>query len=144
MVSNCLKWFSLGQSLEMAEYDSIYVAHIFSLDQQSGAIPCQELVVGNQWRELENMKAQFVAVNGIRKVACVVCCIYIWDPLYLVYEDFYLGCYCVNVLYFNISLLFQGSVSSDDSFLVFSYFSTTRGKPVNECNELFPTLTFLS
>uniref|UniRef100_H3DJX4 Anaphase-promoting complex subunit 4 n=1 Tax=Tetraodon nigroviridis TaxID=99883 RepID=H3DJX4_TETNG len=42
------------------------------LEQQSGAIPCQDLVLGNQWRELENMKAQFVAVNGIRKVACVL------------------------------------------------------------------------
>uniref|UniRef100_A0A8D0APD2 Anaphase-promoting complex subunit 4 n=1 Tax=Sander lucioperca TaxID=283035 RepID=A0A8D0APD2_SANLU len=42
------------------------------LDQQSSAIPCQGLVLGNQWRELENMKAQFVAVNGIRKVACVL------------------------------------------------------------------------
>ncbi|XP_040040299.2 anaphase-promoting complex subunit 4 isoform X1 [Gasterosteus aculeatus] len=42
------------------------------LEQQSGAIPCQGLVLGNQWRELENMKAQFVAVNGIRKVACVL------------------------------------------------------------------------
>ncbi|KAK2907567.1 hypothetical protein Q8A73_008640 [Channa argus] len=42
------------------------------LDQQNSAIPCQGLVLGNQWRELENMKAQFVAVNGIRKVACVV------------------------------------------------------------------------
>ncbi|XP_026160542.1 anaphase-promoting complex subunit 4 [Mastacembelus armatus] len=42
------------------------------LDQQSSAIPCQALVLGNQWRELENMKAQFVAVNGIRKVACVL------------------------------------------------------------------------
>ncbi|KAG7228785.1 hypothetical protein INR49_008563 [Caranx melampygus] len=42
------------------------------LDQQTSAIPCQGLVVGNQWRELEGMKAQFVAVNGIRKVACVL------------------------------------------------------------------------
>ncbi|KAM4549363.1 anaphase-promoting complex subunit 4 isoform 2-T2 [Odontesthes bonariensis] len=42
------------------------------LDQQSSSIPCQGLVLGNQWRELENMKAQFVAVNGIRKVACVL------------------------------------------------------------------------
>ncbi|XP_056134008.1 anaphase-promoting complex subunit 4 isoform X2 [Lampris incognitus] len=42
------------------------------LDQQSGAIPCQSLVLENQWRDLENMKAQFVAVNGIRKVACVL------------------------------------------------------------------------
>ncbi|XP_019936339.2 anaphase-promoting complex subunit 4 isoform X1 [Paralichthys olivaceus] len=42
------------------------------LDQQSSNIPCQGLVLGNQWRELESMKAQFVAVNGIRKVACVL------------------------------------------------------------------------
>ncbi|XP_034563508.1 anaphase-promoting complex subunit 4 [Notolabrus celidotus] len=42
------------------------------LDQQSGNIPYQSLVLGNQWRELESMKAQFVAVNGIRKVACVL------------------------------------------------------------------------
>lgn len=42
------------------------------LDQQSSNIPCQGILLGNQWRELENMKAQFVAVNGIRKVACVL------------------------------------------------------------------------
>lgn len=42
------------------------------LDQQTSAIPCQGIVLGNQWRELDNMKAQFVAVNGIRKVSCVV------------------------------------------------------------------------
>ncbi|KAI1888724.1 hypothetical protein AGOR_G00171680 [Albula goreensis] len=42
------------------------------LDQQSGAIPVQSLVLENQWRILENMKAQHVAVNGIRKVACVL------------------------------------------------------------------------
>ncbi|XP_068175189.1 anaphase-promoting complex subunit 4 [Antennarius striatus] len=42
------------------------------LDQQSRTIPCQELVLGNQWRELESMKAQFVAVNGVRKVSCVL------------------------------------------------------------------------
>ncbi|XP_058494472.1 anaphase-promoting complex subunit 4 [Solea solea] len=42
------------------------------LDQQGSAIPCQGMVLGNQWRELEGMKAQFVAVNGIRKVACVL------------------------------------------------------------------------
>ena len=49
-----------------------HVTRVVRLDQQSSAIPCQGLVLGNQWRELENMKAQFVAVNGIRKVACVV------------------------------------------------------------------------
>ncbi|CAB1324144.1 unnamed protein product [Coregonus sp. 'balchen'] len=42
------------------------------LDQQSGTIPVKGLVLENQWRDLENMKAQFVAVNGIRKVACVL------------------------------------------------------------------------
>uniref|UniRef100_A0A672I372 Anaphase-promoting complex subunit 4 n=1 Tax=Salarias fasciatus TaxID=181472 RepID=A0A672I372_SALFA len=42
------------------------------LDQQSEAIPSQSLVLGNQWRDLENIKAQYVAVNGNRKVACVV------------------------------------------------------------------------
>lgn len=42
------------------------------LDQQSSGIPCNAILLGNQWRELENMKAQFVAVNGIRKVACVL------------------------------------------------------------------------
>ncbi|CAL1593018.1 unnamed protein product [Knipowitschia caucasica] len=42
------------------------------LDQQTNEIPCQGVVLGNQWRELENIKAQFVAVNGIRKVACVL------------------------------------------------------------------------
>uniref|UniRef100_A0A8C8FKR4 Anaphase-promoting complex subunit 4 n=1 Tax=Oncorhynchus tshawytscha TaxID=74940 RepID=A0A8C8FKR4_ONCTS len=45
---------------------------ILRLDQQSGAIPVKGLVLENQWRDLENMKAQFVAVNGIRKVACVL------------------------------------------------------------------------
>lgn len=42
------------------------------LDQQSGAIPAQGLVLENQWRDLENMRAQYMAVNGIRKVACVL------------------------------------------------------------------------
>ncbi len=49
-----------------------YIICVVRLDQQSDGSPCQELVLGNQWRELENMNAQFVAVNGIRKVACVV------------------------------------------------------------------------
>ncbi|XP_072771159.1 anaphase-promoting complex subunit 4 isoform X2 [Nerophis lumbriciformis] len=43
-----------------------------SLDQQGGAIPCQGLVLGTQRRRLEGMKAQFVAVNGVREVACVL------------------------------------------------------------------------
>ena len=49
-----------------------HVSCIARLDQQSGSVPSQALVLENQWRILENMKAQFVAVNGIRKVACVV------------------------------------------------------------------------
>ncbi|KAL1022559.1 hypothetical protein UPYG_G00029280 [Umbra pygmaea] len=42
------------------------------LDHQSGTIPTQGIVLENQWRDLENMKAQFVTVNGIRKLACVL------------------------------------------------------------------------
>ena len=45
---------------------------ILRLDQQSGAIPAQGLVVESQWRSLDSMTAYYVAVNGIRKVACVV------------------------------------------------------------------------
>uniref|UniRef100_A0A8C4E8S6 Anaphase-promoting complex subunit 4 n=1 Tax=Dicentrarchus labrax TaxID=13489 RepID=A0A8C4E8S6_DICLA len=64
----------LSNSLRTAEmkHKMLHFTHFVRLDQQSGAIPCQELVLGNQWRELESMKAQFVAVNGIRKVACVL------------------------------------------------------------------------
>ncbi|XP_075996458.1 anaphase-promoting complex subunit 4 [Genypterus blacodes] len=42
------------------------------LDQQSSLIPCQGPVPVNQWRDMENMKAHFVAVSGVRKVACVL------------------------------------------------------------------------
>ncbi|XP_014792530.1 PREDICTED: anaphase-promoting complex subunit 4-like [Calidris pugnax] len=42
------------------------------LDEQSGEIPTRAVVLENQWRVLENMKAQYVAVNGIRKVSCVL------------------------------------------------------------------------
>nr|XP_015200969.1 PREDICTED: anaphase-promoting complex subunit 4 isoform X2 [Lepisosteus oculatus] len=45
---------------------------LLRLDQQSGGIPAHNLVLENQRRTLENMKAQYVAVNGIRKVACVL------------------------------------------------------------------------
>ncbi|KTG43891.1 hypothetical protein cypCar_00023751 [Cyprinus carpio] len=41
------------------------------LEQQTEGIPVQGLAWGNQSREMDNLKAQFVAVNGIRKVACV-------------------------------------------------------------------------
>uniref|UniRef100_A0A672YDR2 Anaphase-promoting complex subunit 4 n=1 Tax=Sphaeramia orbicularis TaxID=375764 RepID=A0A672YDR2_9TELE len=61
----------LGQ-LPLASTLSCETEFIWKLDQQSDAIPSQGLVLGNQWRELENMKAQFIAVNGIRKVACVL------------------------------------------------------------------------
>uniref|UniRef100_A0A8C2ZAG3 Anaphase-promoting complex subunit 4 n=1 Tax=Cyclopterus lumpus TaxID=8103 RepID=A0A8C2ZAG3_CYCLU len=62
---------SFGSS-RMRRETLLHLTRVVRLDQQSGAIPCLELVLGNQWRELENMKAQFVAVNGIRKVACVL------------------------------------------------------------------------
>uniref|UniRef100_A0A667Y187 Anaphase-promoting complex subunit 4 n=1 Tax=Myripristis murdjan TaxID=586833 RepID=A0A667Y187_9TELE len=63
----------LGSALSSAETeDDSGSLYIVRLDQQSDAIPCQGLVLGNQLRDLENMKAQFVAVNGIRKVACVL------------------------------------------------------------------------
>lgn len=42
------------------------------LEQQTEGIPVQGLSWGNQSREMDNLKAQFVAVNGIRKVACVL------------------------------------------------------------------------
>lgn len=42
------------------------------LEQQIERIPVQTVAWGNQSRELENIKAQYVAVNGIRKVACVL------------------------------------------------------------------------
>ncbi|XP_025926883.1 anaphase-promoting complex subunit 4 isoform X3 [Apteryx rowi] len=42
------------------------------LDEQSGEISTRTVFLENQWRVLENMKAQYVAVNGIRKVSCVL------------------------------------------------------------------------
>nr|XP_033804073.1 anaphase-promoting complex subunit 4 isoform X2 [Geotrypetes seraphini] len=42
------------------------------LDDQSVDVPTHTVSLGNQWRVLENMKAQHVAVNGIRKVSCVL------------------------------------------------------------------------
>uniref|UniRef100_A0A8D0L9C3 Anaphase-promoting complex subunit 4 n=1 Tax=Sphenodon punctatus TaxID=8508 RepID=A0A8D0L9C3_SPHPU len=42
------------------------------LDEQCDAIPTRTVVLESQWRVLENMKAQYVAVNGIRKVSCVL------------------------------------------------------------------------
>uniref|UniRef100_A0A3Q1FLU1 Anaphase-promoting complex subunit 4 n=1 Tax=Acanthochromis polyacanthus TaxID=80966 RepID=A0A3Q1FLU1_9TELE len=64
-------WHVLAQ-LPLASSLNCETEFNWQLDQQTSAIPCQDLVLGNQWRELENMKAQFVAVNGIRKVACVL------------------------------------------------------------------------
>uniref|UniRef100_A0A4W6E5Z6 Anaphase-promoting complex subunit 4 n=1 Tax=Lates calcarifer TaxID=8187 RepID=A0A4W6E5Z6_LATCA len=65
-------WHVLAQLPLASTLSTAYVTGIVRLDQQGSAIPCQGLVLGNQWRELESMKAQFVAVNGIRKVACVL------------------------------------------------------------------------
>ncbi|KAF1497439.1 Anaphase-promoting complex subunit 4, partial [Megadyptes antipodes antipodes] len=42
------------------------------LDEQIGEICTRTVVLENQWRVLENMKAQYVSVNGIRKVSCVL------------------------------------------------------------------------
>ncbi|XP_077671916.1 anaphase-promoting complex subunit 4 isoform X3 [Eretmochelys imbricata] len=42
------------------------------LDEQSDDIPTRTIFLESQWRVLENMKAQYVAVNGIRKVSCVL------------------------------------------------------------------------
>ncbi|KAJ7327029.1 hypothetical protein JRQ81_016788 [Phrynocephalus forsythii] len=42
------------------------------LDMQCGGIPTHTVTIEGQWRVLENMKAQYVAVNGIRKVSCVL------------------------------------------------------------------------
>ncbi|XP_044536553.1 anaphase-promoting complex subunit 4 [Gracilinanus agilis] len=42
------------------------------LDEQSDIIPIHTVFLESQWRILENMKAQYVAVNGFRKVSCVL------------------------------------------------------------------------
>ncbi|XP_072109034.1 anaphase-promoting complex subunit 4 isoform X1 [Mobula birostris] len=42
------------------------------LDEQTDSIPVRTVTVENQSRTLENMKAQHIAVNGIRKVSCVL------------------------------------------------------------------------
>ncbi|XP_048365310.1 anaphase-promoting complex subunit 4 [Sphaerodactylus townsendi] len=42
------------------------------LDEQVDDIPTCTVSIESQWRVLENMKAQYVAVNGIRKVSCVL------------------------------------------------------------------------
>ncbi|XP_061440018.1 anaphase-promoting complex subunit 4 isoform X2 [Rhineura floridana] len=42
------------------------------LDMQCDNIPARAVTIEGQWRVLENMKAQYVAVNGIRKVSCVL------------------------------------------------------------------------
>lgn len=61
-----------------SDYSVLYIRLIEALfnrtrlDQQSDVIPVRGLTWGNMSRDLENMKAQFVAVNGIRKVSCVV------------------------------------------------------------------------
>ncbi|XP_053314308.1 anaphase-promoting complex subunit 4 [Spea bombifrons] len=42
------------------------------LEEQCSDIPARTVFLEGQWRILENMKAQYVSVNGIRKVACVL------------------------------------------------------------------------
>lgn len=51
------------------------------LDEQSGEISTRTVILENQWRVLENMKAQYVAVNGIRKVSCVVSTVSVNKPV---------------------------------------------------------------
>lgn len=65
-----LAQLSLGPALSIEEEFSWDPD--FRLDQQSSEIPVQGLTRGTMSRDLENMKAQFVAVNGIRKVSCVL------------------------------------------------------------------------
>lgn len=45
---------------------------LYRLEEQHADIPTHTFFLNGQWRLLENMKAQYVSVNGIRKVACVV------------------------------------------------------------------------
>ncbi|KAM9299650.1 anaphase-promoting complex subunit 4 [Gastrophryne carolinensis] len=42
------------------------------LEEQYADIPTHKVSLESPWRLLENMKAQYVCVNGIRKVACVL------------------------------------------------------------------------
>ncbi|XP_020848011.1 anaphase-promoting complex subunit 4 isoform X1 [Phascolarctos cinereus] len=42
------------------------------LDEQNDIVPTHTVFLESQWRILENMKAQYVAVNGFRKVSCVL------------------------------------------------------------------------
>ncbi|XP_063313913.1 anaphase-promoting complex subunit 4 [Pelobates fuscus] len=42
------------------------------LEEQCSDIPTRTVYLENQCRTLENMKAQYVSVNGIRKIACVL------------------------------------------------------------------------
>lgn len=53
-------------------YLCAFLLTICRLDEQSDEIPTRTVFLENQWRVLENMKAQYVSVNGIRKVSCVV------------------------------------------------------------------------
>ncbi|PKU33204.1 anaphase-promoting complex subunit 4 [Limosa lapponica baueri] len=73
------QWFNFLKNSTHLKENSISKIHILRrhtdtsrLDEQSGEIPTRAVVLENQWRVLENMKAQYVAVNGIRKVSCVL------------------------------------------------------------------------
>ncbi|XP_032820549.2 anaphase-promoting complex subunit 4 [Petromyzon marinus] len=43
-----------------------------SLEEQKGSIPVHVVTLVDQCRRMENMKARFVSVNGIRNVSCVL------------------------------------------------------------------------
>ncbi|XP_028818286.1 anaphase-promoting complex subunit 4 isoform X2 [Denticeps clupeoides] len=62
----------LPLSAALASYEEFAWDPSLRLDQQSSLVPSLSLICENQWRCLDNMKAQLVAVNGLRKVACVL------------------------------------------------------------------------
>ncbi|XP_069781129.1 anaphase-promoting complex subunit 4 [Narcine bancroftii] len=59
--------YNIEETEEVLNFDSSK-----RLDEQINHIPVQTVAVENQSRTLENMKAQYIAVNGIRKVSCVL------------------------------------------------------------------------
>ncbi|XP_042197057.1 anaphase-promoting complex subunit 4 isoform X2 [Callorhinchus milii] len=71
-----------GRILAQLPLSSIYMSEQteeeFRLDvgkrlgEQVNQIPVQTVTLENQCRTLENMKAQYIAANGIRKVSCVL------------------------------------------------------------------------
>uniref|UniRef100_A0A4W3I3U3 Anaphase-promoting complex subunit 4 n=1 Tax=Callorhinchus milii TaxID=7868 RepID=A0A4W3I3U3_CALMI len=63
-------------SIYMSDFEvrcSYLACNVISrLGEQVNQIPVQTVTLENQCRTLENMKAQYIAANGIRKVSCVL------------------------------------------------------------------------